>query len=132
MGGLDKWPVPKHTAPRRSQRLQLPVRLPSLQQNHLLAVLTVQCAASRKHLAFLFFTFVALSFSSIPFFFEPNFDALIAPLPAALRLQEEDRAVRGVHGGAPRKTYQPVVYGDFLLRKVGSNFDTGKGRYDEN
>lgn len=68
----------------------------------------------------------------IPFFFEPNFDALIAPLPAALRLQEEDRTVRGIHGGAPRKTYQPVVYGDFLLRKVGSNFDTGKGRYDEN
>ncbi|EIW59491.1 Clavaminate synthase-like protein [Trametes versicolor FP-101664 SS1] len=68
----------------------------------------------------------------IPFFFEPNFDALISPLPAALRLREEDRAVRGVHGGAPRKTYQPVVYGDFLLRKVGSNFVTGKGRYDEN
>ncbi|OJT15278.1 hypothetical protein TRAPUB_8200 [Trametes pubescens] len=68
----------------------------------------------------------------IPFFFEPNFDALIEPLPAAVRLQEEERAARGVHAGAPRKTYQPVVYGEFLLRKVGSNFDTGKGRYDEN
>ncbi|KAI0372124.1 Clavaminate synthase-like protein [Pilatotrama ljubarskyi] len=65
---------------------------------------------------------------SIPFFFEPNFDARIEPLPAALRLQEEERGVRGLRG--PRKTYQPVVYGDFLLRKVTTNFDTGKGRYD--
>ncbi|KAH9854658.1 Clavaminate synthase-like protein [Lenzites betulinus] len=64
----------------------------------------------------------------VPFFFEPNFDARIEPLPASLRLQDEDRTIRGAHG--PRKTYQPVVYGDFLLRKVGSNFDSGMGRYD--
>ncbi|KAH9891620.1 Clavaminate synthase-like protein [Cubamyces lactineus] len=64
----------------------------------------------------------------IPFFFEPNFDARIEPLPTARRVQEEDRALRKLRG--PEKTYQPVVYGDFLLRKVGNNFDTGKGRYD--
>ncbi|KAI0648083.1 Clavaminate synthase-like protein [Trametes meyenii] len=64
----------------------------------------------------------------IPFFYEPNFDARIEPLQAALRIQEEDRKVRGVLG--PRKTYQPVIYGNFLLKKVGSNFDTSKGRYD--
>ncbi|OSD07250.1 Clavaminate synthase-like protein [Trametes coccinea BRFM310] len=65
---------------------------------------------------------------SIPFFFEPNFDARIEPLSTAIQAQEEDRALRSLKG--IRKTYQPVVYGDFLLRKVGSNFDTGKGRYD--
>ncbi|RPD62391.1 Clavaminate synthase-like protein [Lentinus tigrinus ALCF2SS1-7] len=65
---------------------------------------------------------------SIPFFFEPNFDAHVEPLPAALRMQEEDRKIRGIT--EPAKMYQPVVYGDFLLKKVGSNFDTGKGRYD--
>ncbi|CDO71441.1 hypothetical protein BN946_scf184909.g35 [Trametes cinnabarina] len=64
----------------------------------------------------------------IPFFFEPNFDARIEPLPTALRAQEEDRSLRGIKG--VRKTYQPVVYGEFLLKKVGTNFDTGKGRYD--
>ncbi len=92
----------------------------------------MQCSASRKYFTFVFSAFAVLSSSRIPFFFEPNFDALIEPLPAAVRLQEEERAARGVHAGAPRKTYQPVVYGEFLLRKVGSNFDTGKGRYDEN
>ncbi|KAI0632094.1 Clavaminate synthase-like protein [Trametes polyzona] len=67
---------------------------------------------------------------SIPFFFEPNFDARVEPLAAALRIQEEDRMVCGTL--APRKTYQPVVYGDFLLRKLGSNFETGqKGQYNE-
>ncbi|KAL7279975.1 hypothetical protein ACG7TL_006386 [Trametes sanguinea] len=65
---------------------------------------------------------------SIPFFFEPNFDARIEPLSTAIQAQEEDRALRSLKG--IRKTYQPVVYGDFLLKKVGSNFDTGKGRYD--
>ena len=65
-------------------------------------------------------------FLRIPFFFEPNFDAHIKPLPAALRIQD----------GAPKKKgqadkeYKPVVYGQFLLGKVTSNFDTGKGKYD--
>ncbi|KAI8978694.1 Clavaminate synthase-like protein [Trametes punicea] len=70
----------------------------------------------------------ALTTIRIPFFFEPNFNARIEPLPTALHIQEEDRALRGSKG--PRKIYEPVVYGDFLLQKVGSNFNTGKGRYD--
>jgi len=49
---------------------------------------------------------------SIPFFFEPNFDAEIKPLPAALRLQRNE---------AP-ELRRPVVYGDFLLGKVSGNF----------
>lgn len=65
---------------------------------------------------------------SIPFFFEPNFDARVEPLPAALRMQEEDRKIRGI--AKPAKMYSPVVYGDFLLKKVGGNYATGKGRYD--
>lgn len=28
------------------------------------------------------------------------------------------------------KHYKPVVYGEFLLSKVGNNFATGKGKYD--
>ncbi len=67
---------------------------------------------------------------SIPFFFEPNFNGIVEPLPAALRAQEEDRKVGKLT--SPRKTYKPIVYGDFLLKKVGSNFHTGKGRYDTN
>jgi isopenicillin N synthase-like dioxygenase len=60
----------------------------------------------------------------IPFFFEPNFDALVKPLAAALRTQN------GQGGKAALKN--PVVYGDFLVGKVGNNFDAGdkKGRYD--
>ena len=71
---------------------------------------------------------ILIKISRLPFFFEPNFDALIEPLPAALRIQEEDKAIRKLV--EPVKMYKPIVYGDFLLRKVGSNFDTSKGRYD--
>ena len=65
----------------------------------------------------------------IPFFFEPNFDAVIEPLPAASRILEgtpERDRLKLTQG----KQYSPLVYGDFLLKKVGNNFDTGKGRYD--
>ncbi|RDB14799.1 hypothetical protein Hypma_016232 [Hypsizygus marmoreus] len=61
---------------------------------------------------------------SIPFFFEPNFDAHIKPLAAALRLQEAEGKNQPIE---PRRS---VVYGDFLLAKVGSNFEFGKGKYD--
>lgn len=71
---------------------------------------------------------------SIPFFFEPSFDARIAPLDAALRLQA---AGEGVKSG---KRYEEIVYGDFLLGKVGGNFAKGvdgresggekKGKYE--
>ncbi|KAG6820182.1 hypothetical protein H0H93_004313 [Arthromyces matolae] len=54
---------------------------------------------------------------AIPFFFEPNFDADVHPLAAALRLQKpEDKT----------KLRQSVVYGEFLKGKVGSNFGDGK------
>lgn len=48
---------------------------------------------------------------SIPFFYEPNFDALIKPLPCALAHQTE---------GDEQK--EPMVYGDFLTSKVSRNF----------
>lgn len=53
---------------------------------------------------------------SMPFFFEPNFDAHVKPLAAALRIQEKDPQL------APSKAYDPVTYGDFLLGKVSNNF----------
>ncbi|KIY46580.1 Clavaminate synthase-like protein [Fistulina hepatica ATCC 64428] len=51
----------------------------------------------------------------IPFFFEPNFDAHVRPLDAALRIQKKP----------PEK--KPVIYGEFLMAKVGGNFDFKKG-----
>ena len=59
----------------------------------------------------------------IPFFFEPNFDAVVKPLAVVSRLKGEKSG---------KKTERsPVIYGDFLVGKVGSNFDsTGKGKYD--
>jgi len=67
---------------------------------------------------------MSLFISRIPFFFEPNFDAHIKPLAAARRIQD---------GGTDIKTdsdvdSRSVVYGDFLMKKVGGNF--AKGRYD--
>jgi len=72
---------------------------------------------------------------SIPFFFEPNFDALVKPLPAALRMQEINARREMSASAHPQemgqmKLYTPVTYGQFLLKKVGSNFGTGKGKYD--
>ncbi|KAJ7134614.1 Clavaminate synthase-like protein [Mycena epipterygia] len=58
---------------------------------------------------------------SVPFFFEPNFDAHVKPLAAAKRIQGP--------GSVPEK--QPVVYGEFLMAKVGNNFAGGKGKYDD-
>ncbi|KAF7314266.1 Clavaminate synthase-like protein [Mycena kentingensis (nom. inval.)] len=58
---------------------------------------------------------------SLPFFFEPNFTAEVKPLAAAKRIL-----------GADIPDKQPVVYGEFLVKKVGNNFAvTGKGKYDE-
>jgi len=59
---------------------------------------------------------------SVPFFFEPNFNALVKPLAAAKRIQ-------GAAATAPEKP--PVVYGEFLMAKVGNNFAGGKGKYDD-
>lgn len=56
---------------------------------------------------------------SIPFFFEPNFTAQVEPIPSALIKT----------GGT--EMYKPVIYGDFLLKKVGGNFaiDGTRDRY---
>jgi hypothetical protein len=60
----------------------------------------------------------------LPFFFEPNFDALIMPLEAVARLRKRD----GLPAVEVRKA---IAYGDFLVGKVGNNFDNfDKGRYD--
>jgi len=64
---------------------------------------------------------------SIPFFFEPNFRANITTLAAARRLQ----GAQSSGDSSNSKTYPPVVYGEFLLKKVGSNFAEGKGKYDD-
>jgi len=55
---------------------------------------------------------------SVPFFFEPNFDSVVKPLAAAKRIQ-------GAEGSAVSEK-KPVVYGEFLLGKVGGNFAGGK------
>ncbi|KAM0789353.1 hypothetical protein ACM66B_000184 [Microbotryomycetes sp. NB124-2] len=47
---------------------------------------------------------------SIPFFYEPNWDATVKPLPSAVRQT----------GG--KQTQKPVMYGDFLSQKVSGNF----------
>ncbi|TDL22212.1 Clavaminate synthase-like protein [Rickenella mellea] len=72
---------------------------------------------------------------SIPFFFEPNFDALVKPLAAALRLQDcAGNLTNGAKDHSEETThatkYKPAVYGDFLVGKVGGNFATSKGKYD--
>ncbi|KAF8495495.1 Clavaminate synthase-like protein [Russula emetica] len=68
----------------------------------------------------------------IPFFFEPNFDTEVAPLEAARRIQK-DLSLLGVKHHTSiqvsEKKYEPVVYGDFLRKKVSNNFDGG-GRYN--
>ena len=62
---------------------------------------------------------------SVPFFFEPNFDALVKPIPSALGKKAQET---GEQGGEP--ACKSVVYGEFLLAKVGNNFATeGSGRY---
>jgi len=63
---------------------------------------------------------------SIPFFFEPNFNAEIAPLEAARRVQNDSNPTPE----QIRKIYEPTVYGNFLLKKVRNNFAIGGGKYD--
>ncbi|GAA6003119.1 uncharacterized protein JCM10292_002877 [Rhodotorula paludigena] len=52
---------------------------------------------------------------SIPFFYEPSFNARIEPLPSALKLREK-------LGLPPSSAIKPVIYGDFLRSKVSNNF----------
>ncbi|KAJ3763697.1 Clavaminate synthase-like protein [Lentinula raphanica] len=69
----------------------------------------------------------------VPFFFEPNFDALVKPLSAALRIQEKEEATSEINQNKAQtgKVYKPTVYGEFLMKKVGNNFANGKGKYDD-
>ncbi|WWD19468.1 hypothetical protein CI109_103928 [Kwoniella shandongensis] len=53
---------------------------------------------------------------SIPFFFEPNFDARVKLLDAARRKADEEGK------GGEVKDLGEKVYGDYLLEKVGGNF----------
>lgn len=61
---------------------------------------------------------------SVPFFYEPAFKAYISPLPALLRKQNEERKKNDEVGVVVMK--DSLRYGDFLLEKVGGNFQTIK------
>jgi isopenicillin N synthase-like dioxygenase len=54
----------------------------------------------------------------IPFFFEPARDALVSPLPSALRLQE----LATGKPTDPSTLKSSIRYGDFLASKVSGNF----------
>jgi len=60
---------------------------------------------------------------SIPFFFEPNFDAAIEPLAAIDRLQDKADTIKLEQEQGTRRN--SVVYGNFLMNKVAGNFSTG-------
>lgn len=47
---------------------------------------------------------------SVPFFYEPNFEAKIEPLEQCLKTD-------------PVKHHEPVIYGEHLLKKVSGNFE---------
>ncbi|EGN98401.1 hypothetical protein SERLA73DRAFT_56529 [Serpula lacrymans var. lacrymans S7.3] len=68
----------------------------------------------------------------IPFFFEPNFNANVEPLAAALRIQQREANQPTGASSSNDKTYRSVIYGEFLMNKVGNNFSVegGKGKYD--
>jgi isopenicillin N synthase-like dioxygenase len=55
---------------------------------------------------------------SIPFFYEPNFDAVIEPLPLLDHLFE----------GKTPMTFEPRVYGDHVTSKVLGNFTFSKDK----
>lgn len=59
----------------------------------------------------------------IPFFFEPNFEANVKALAAVHRLQAVESNGSGSRSGGKTSS---VVYGQFLLKKVGNNFAGGK------
>lgn len=53
---------------------------------------------------------------SVPFFFEPNLDAIVRPMPAAVRLQEK------VGVKVDDRAYPPISYEQYIRAKVGSNY----------
>jgi len=66
---------------------------------------------------------------SIPFFFEPNFDAFVRPLPAVDRLRNKADVNKLAKEEARRRS--EVIYGNFLMKKVAGNFSNGD-RYASN
>lgn len=49
-------------------------------------------------------------FFSVPFFYEPNYDAKVEPLEACLQID-------------PVKHHEPIIFGEHLLKKVSGNFE---------
>ena len=71
--------------------------------------------------------------TSIPFFFEPNFDTKVTPLEAARRIQKDLSVITEKHHTSKRvqkKIYEPVVYGEFLREKVRNNFVQDGGKHN--
>ncbi|KAJ3092141.1 hypothetical protein HK102_010421 [Quaeritorhiza haematococci] len=76
---------------------------------------------------------------SIPFFYEPSFDAVIEPLDVCIKECAErqkkeasqqassHQAEDGLYHVVDVKRYKPVVYGEHLVSKVSSNFDISDG-----
>ena len=62
---------------------------------------------------------------SVPFFYEPNFECVVAPLPQFCgggKGEEKDGAA--AEDGALTK-FEPIMYGEHLTNKVYSNFIEG-------
>ncbi|KDR82681.1 hypothetical protein GALMADRAFT_220671 [Galerina marginata CBS 339.88] len=61
----------------------------------------------------------------VPFFFEPNFTARVKPLAAVKKTKEGEPI-----SDTSTLVKKSIVYGDFLVGKVGNNFAVnGKGKY---
>jgi isopenicillin N synthase-like dioxygenase len=66
---------------------------------------------------------------SVPFFYEPNFDALIRPLPVMKTLSSSQANARvsmayaSTNSNIRSGNDSSVKYGDHLLNKVTTNFD---------
>ena len=74
------------------------------------------------------FQTIVLNNCRIPFFFEPNFDAVVKPIPGALKTKARETGQAADDGG-----YKSLVYGEFLMAKVGNNFAIeGRDRYADN
>jgi hypothetical protein len=71
---------------------------------------------------------------SVPFFYEPNFDAVVAPLPQFCNAGSGDEGEEGAGrgggakgggaGGGGGAKFAPIMYGEHLTRKIYSNFET--------
>jgi hypothetical protein len=69
------------------------------------------------------------AFARVPFFFEPNLDAVVKPLDAALRMQAEDtNFLRPREKKIIEPNYEPIRYGELLTRKNGGDFTLGDGK----